>query len=88
MGEGRFIECAQLLLVWFHIHFWKVDKVSYRVFFGNYSPVKELATTPRRNDNIEERWITILQNLKDEDVEWKAPWMVPDEILYLCEDFD
>ncbi|MBA0881896.1 hypothetical protein Goshw_007047 [Gossypium schwendimanii] len=26
MGEGRFIGCAQLLLVWFHSHFWKVDK--------------------------------------------------------------
>ncbi|MBA0723288.1 hypothetical protein Golax_003878 [Gossypium laxum] len=32
MGEGRFIGCAQLLLAWFHSHFWKVDKVSYRVF--------------------------------------------------------
>ncbi|MFQ6667770.1 hypothetical protein Gotur_033676 [Gossypium turneri] len=28
-----------------------------------------------------EKWIAILQNLKDKDVEWKAPWMVPDEIL-------
>ncbi|MBA0755785.1 hypothetical protein Gogos_019819 [Gossypium gossypioides] len=27
-GEGRFIGCAQLLLAWFHSHFWKVDKVS------------------------------------------------------------
>ncbi|MBA0633565.1 hypothetical protein Godav_029002 [Gossypium davidsonii] len=26
-GEGRFIGCAQLLLTWFHSHFWKVDKV-------------------------------------------------------------
>ncbi|MBA0755825.1 hypothetical protein Gogos_021958 [Gossypium gossypioides] len=22
-GEGRFIGCAQLLLAWFHSHFWK-----------------------------------------------------------------
>ncbi|MBA0618859.1 hypothetical protein Godav_028140, partial [Gossypium davidsonii] len=28
-GEGRFIDCAQLLLAWFHSHFWKVDKVYY-----------------------------------------------------------
>ncbi|MBA0655923.1 hypothetical protein Goklo_008341, partial [Gossypium klotzschianum] len=28
-GEGRFIECALLLLAWFHSHFWKVQKVSY-----------------------------------------------------------
>ncbi|MBA0754545.1 hypothetical protein Gogos_022199 [Gossypium gossypioides] len=25
-GEGRFIGCAQLLLAWFHSHFWKVEK--------------------------------------------------------------
>ncbi|MBA0787416.1 hypothetical protein Gotri_026011 [Gossypium trilobum] len=31
--DGRFIGCAQLLLAWFHSHFWKVDKVLYRVFF-------------------------------------------------------
>ncbi|MFQ6654600.1 hypothetical protein Gotur_025516 [Gossypium turneri] len=47
-GEGRFIGCAQLLLAWFHSHFWKVNK----------------------------------------DIEWRAPWMLPDEILYRCGDFD
>ncbi|MFQ6658358.1 hypothetical protein Gotur_027659 [Gossypium turneri] len=35
-GEGRFTGCAQLLLAWFHSHFWKIDKVSYRVFSENY----------------------------------------------------
>ncbi|MBA0756579.1 hypothetical protein Gogos_020260 [Gossypium gossypioides] len=49
--EGRFIECAQLLLAWFYSHFWNVDKVSYRVFSENYSPLKEIVATPRR-DNI------------------------------------
>ncbi|MFQ6654107.1 hypothetical protein Gotur_025209, partial [Gossypium turneri] len=48
VGEGRFIGCTQLLLVWFHSHFWKVEKVSYRIFSKNYSPLKELAATPRR----------------------------------------
>ncbi|XP_052485084.1 uncharacterized protein LOC128040395 [Gossypium raimondii] len=87
-GEGRFVGCAQLLLVWFHSHFWKVDKISYQVFSENYSSLKELAATPRRNDITEEKWMTILHNLRDEDVEWKASWMVPDEILYRCGDFD
>ncbi|MBA0753588.1 hypothetical protein Gogos_020417 [Gossypium gossypioides] len=86
--EGRFIGCAQLLLVWFHSHFWKVKKVSYRVFSENYSPLKELVSTPRRDDITEEKWMAILQNLQEDDVEWKAPWMVPDEILYRCGDFD
>ncbi|MBA0813419.1 hypothetical protein Gohar_027272 [Gossypium harknessii] len=29
-----------------------------------------------------------LQSLQDEDVDWKAPWMIIDEILYRCNDFD
>ncbi|MFQ6665833.1 hypothetical protein Gotur_032420 [Gossypium turneri] len=49
-GEGRFIGCAQLLLAWFHSHFWKVDK--------------------------------------EKDIEWRAPWLLLDEILYQCGDFD
>ncbi|MBA0844660.1 hypothetical protein Goarm_023037 [Gossypium armourianum] len=65
-----------------------MNKVSYRVFFENYFSLKELATTPRRDDITKERWIAILQSLKDEDVEWKALWMVPDETLYRCRDFD
>ncbi|MFQ6656837.1 hypothetical protein Gotur_026773 [Gossypium turneri] len=62
-GEGRFIGCAQLFLTWFHSHFWKVEKVSYRVFSENYSPLKELLATPRRDDVSEERSIMIFQNL-------------------------
>ncbi|MBA0701160.1 hypothetical protein Goari_027245 [Gossypium aridum] len=87
-GEGRFIGCAQLLLVWFHSHFWKVDKVYYQIFSKNYSPLIELATTPRRDNITVEKWMEILQNLKDKDIEWKAPWLVPGEILYRCRDFD
>ncbi|KAA3481408.1 Nucleoside-triphosphatase THEP1 [Gossypium australe] len=49
-GEGRFIGYAQLSLAWFHSHFWKVKKVSYRIFSKNYSPLKELVATPRRDD--------------------------------------
>ncbi|KAL1064486.1 hypothetical protein V6Z11_D13G216600 [Gossypium hirsutum] len=59
-GEGRFIGCAQLLIAWFHSHFWKVDKVSYRVFSEHYSPLKEIVATPRRDDISEENWIAIL----------------------------
>ncbi|KAG8485611.1 hypothetical protein CXB51_018950 [Gossypium anomalum] len=66
----------------------KVKKVSYRIFSENYSPLKEIMTTPRQDDITKEKWITILQNQQDEDVKWRAPWMVPDEILYRCEDFD
>ncbi|KAG8492583.1 hypothetical protein CXB51_010005 [Gossypium anomalum] len=87
-GEERFIGCAQLLLVWFHSHFWKLDKIPCRVFFEGYSPLKETVDMPRSDDISEERWIDILQNLQEEDVMWKAPWLVPSEVLYRCGNFD
>ncbi|MFQ6655391.1 hypothetical protein Gotur_025968, partial [Gossypium turneri] len=87
-GEGRFIGCAQLLLAWFHSHFWKVDKVSYQVFSESYSLLKEIVATSRRDDISEEKWMAIFQSLQEEDIEWRAPWLLPDEILYRCGDFD
>ncbi|MBA0785328.1 hypothetical protein Gotri_026162 [Gossypium trilobum] len=69
VGEGRFIGCAQLFLAWFHSHLWKVDKVSYRVFSENYSPLKEIVAIPRRDDISEEKWMVILQDLQEEDIE-------------------
>ncbi|MFQ6651868.1 hypothetical protein Gotur_024023 [Gossypium turneri] len=42
-----------------------------------------------------DKWVTPVSTIlaetfsrHEDDVEWKAPWMVPDEILYRCEDFD
>ncbi|MBA0878515.1 hypothetical protein Goshw_026071, partial [Gossypium schwendimanii] len=41
----------------------KVDKVSYQVFSENYSPLKEIVATLSRDDNLEDKWAVILQNL-------------------------
>ncbi|MFQ6666009.1 hypothetical protein Gotur_032530 [Gossypium turneri] len=43
---------------------------------------------PRMDDISEEKWMAILQNLQEEDVEWRAHWLLPDEILYRCGNFD
>ncbi|KAG8480527.1 hypothetical protein CXB51_024592 [Gossypium anomalum] len=71
-----------------HVDDAKIDKVSYRVFSEGYSPLKEEIVMQRRDDISEEKWIEILQNLKEGDVEWRAFWMVPDEILYRCGDYN
>ncbi|MBA0767157.1 hypothetical protein Gotri_016102, partial [Gossypium trilobum] len=34
-----------------------VEKVFYRVLFENYSPLKELVATPRRDNILEEKWM-------------------------------
>ncbi|KAG8485037.1 hypothetical protein CXB51_021608 [Gossypium anomalum] len=87
-GVGRFVGCAQLLLGWFYSHFRLIDKVVCRVFFEDYSPLKDIVTSTRRVDVPEENWIALLQNLQSKDVEWRAPWMIPGEILYHCGSFD
>ncbi|MFQ6657858.1 hypothetical protein Gotur_027359 [Gossypium turneri] len=91
MWMKRSQTCSIGLIKGGHTHpdnFCKVEKVSYRVFSENYSPLKELVATPRRDDITEEKWMAIFQNLQEEDFEWKAHWIVLDEILYRCGDFD
>ncbi|MBA0845177.1 hypothetical protein Goarm_000065 [Gossypium armourianum] len=63
-------------------------RISYQVFSENYSPLKEIMAMPRRDNISEENWIALLQNLQEEDVQWKAPWLIPDKILYRCGIFD
>ncbi|MBA0878773.1 hypothetical protein Goshw_016315 [Gossypium schwendimanii] len=63
-------------------HVDEVHKVLYRVFSKNYSPLNEIVATLRRDDISEVKWMAILQNLREEDVEWRALWLLPDEILY------
>ncbi|KAE8678980.1 hypothetical protein F3Y22_tig00111402pilonHSYRG00591 [Hibiscus syriacus] len=41
LGGGRFSGCTQLLYVWIRSHFWRTEKVSYRRFNTDYSPLKE-----------------------------------------------
>ncbi|XP_016730708.2 uncharacterized protein [Gossypium hirsutum] len=65
-----------------------VDKVPCQVLFEDYSPLREAIATLKRDDITEERWMEILQNLREEDVMWKAPWMAPNEVLYRCGSFD
>ncbi|XP_052886980.1 uncharacterized protein LOC128295441 [Gossypium arboreum] len=87
-GAGRFVGCAQLLLAWFYSHFRLIDKVVCRVFFEDYSPLKDIVASTRKVDVPKENWMALLQNLQLKDVEWRAPWMIPGEILYRCGSFD
>ncbi|KAG8492254.1 hypothetical protein CXB51_009915 [Gossypium anomalum] len=54
----------------------------------DYSPLKDIIASTRRVDVSEENWIALLQNFQSKDVEWRAPWMIPGEILYRCSGFD
>ncbi|KAK5839990.1 hypothetical protein PVK06_008851 [Gossypium arboreum] len=57
-------------------------------FIGCAQLLMEEVAMQRRDDISKEKWMEILQNLKEEDIEWRAFWMVPDEILHRCGNFD
>ncbi|KAL1143654.1 hypothetical protein V6Z11_A11G174800, partial [Gossypium hirsutum] len=57
-------------------------------FIGCAQLLLEAVDIPKRGDILEERWLDILQNLREEDVMWKAPWLIPSEVLYRCGSFD
>ncbi|KAG8471695.1 hypothetical protein CXB51_036893 [Gossypium anomalum] len=63
-------------------------KVVCQVFFKDYLQLKDIVASTRRVDVPEENWMALLQNLQLKDVEWRAPWMIPGEILYQCGSFD
>ncbi|MFQ6629546.1 hypothetical protein Gotur_007637, partial [Gossypium turneri] len=58
-----------------------VEKVYYRVFSEDYSPLKEFVAIPIRDNISEEKWMAILQSLQDKDVEWRTLRMILNEIL-------
>ncbi|MBA0876410.1 hypothetical protein Goshw_005160 [Gossypium schwendimanii] len=59
-GEGRFIGCTQLLLAWFHSHFWEVDKVPLLGIWGaiGYAPLLVLRQyrSRKRIQEISSAW--------------------------------
>ncbi|MBA0765792.1 hypothetical protein Gotri_014934 [Gossypium trilobum] len=58
------------------------------VFSEDYSPLKEFVAIPIQDNISEEKWMAILQSHQDKDVEWRAPRMILNEILYRSGDFD
>ncbi|MBA0844710.1 hypothetical protein Goarm_023251, partial [Gossypium armourianum] len=52
-----------------------------------------LVVFPKALGHVDEAIIDLFdrldkRNFQEEDVEWRAPWLLPDEILYRCGNFD
>ncbi|MBA0858579.1 hypothetical protein Goshw_028336 [Gossypium schwendimanii] len=47
-------------------------------------PESREVAIPGQDDITEEKWMAMFQNLQEEDIKWRAPWMLLDEILYRC----
>ncbi|KAG8492588.1 hypothetical protein CXB51_009977 [Gossypium anomalum] len=81
-GEGRFIGCVQLLNVWILSHFWKVEHTPFHMFSKTFSPLEAYLEKEWPKEVTEQHWVSIFQNLRVEDVTWRAPWIRPSVLLY------
>ncbi|KAG8503903.1 hypothetical protein CXB51_001856 [Gossypium anomalum] len=81
-GEGRFIGCVQLLNVWILSHFWKVERTPFHMFSKTFAPLEAYLERKWPKDVTEEHWVLVFQNLRAEDVTWRAPWIRPSVLLY------
>ncbi|KAE8676162.1 Tubulin alpha-1 chain [Hibiscus syriacus] len=88
LGGGRFSGCTQLLYVWIRSHFWRTEKVSYRRFNTDYSPLKEFLEQEWPKEIKKDMWINAFRNLQSNDVVWRAPWQIQREFIYKCGDYN
>ncbi|KAE8654967.1 hypothetical protein F3Y22_tig00117034pilonHSYRG00338 [Hibiscus syriacus] len=88
LGGGRFSGCTQLLYVWIRSHFWRTEKVSYRRFNTDYSPLKEFLEQEWPREIKKDMWINAFRNLQSNDVVWRAPWQIQREFFYRCGDYN
>ncbi|XP_052479551.1 uncharacterized protein LOC128034753 [Gossypium raimondii] len=83
-GEGRFIGCAQLLNVWIFSHFWKVERTPFHMISKTFAALEAHLEKDWPKDVTEKHWVSVFQNLRVEDITWRAPWIRPSVLLYKC----
>ncbi|KAG8492472.1 hypothetical protein CXB51_009555 [Gossypium anomalum] len=84
VGKGRFIRCAQLLNVWILSHFWKVERTPFHMFSKTFAPLEAYLKKEWPKEVTEQHWVSVFQNLRSEDITWRAPWIRPSVLLYKC----
>ncbi|KAG8474138.1 hypothetical protein CXB51_033682 [Gossypium anomalum] len=84
VGKGRFIGCAQLLNVWILSHFWKVERTPFHMFSKTFAPLEAYLKKELLREVTEQHWVSVFQNLRAEDIMWRAPWIRPSVLLYKC----
>ncbi|KAG8489927.1 hypothetical protein CXB51_015587 [Gossypium anomalum] len=75
------IEVA-LLNVWILSHFWKVERTPFHMFSKIFSPLEAYLEKEWPKEVTEQHWVLVFQNLRAEDVTWRALWIRPSVLLY------
>ncbi|MFQ6660762.1 hypothetical protein Gotur_029151 [Gossypium turneri] len=58
------------------------------MFSKTFAPLEVHIEKDWPNDVTEQQWVSVFQNLRAEDVTWRAPWIRPSVLLYMCRNLD
>ncbi|MFQ6655920.1 hypothetical protein Gotur_026253, partial [Gossypium turneri] len=65
-------------------HFWKVKRTPFHMFSKTFAPSEAHLEKGWPKDVTEQYWVSVFQNLRAEDITWRAPWIRPSILLYKC----
>ncbi|MFQ6671075.1 hypothetical protein Gotur_035731, partial [Gossypium turneri] len=52
------------------------------MFSKTFAPLEAHLEKDWPNDVTEQHWVSVFQNLRVEDITWRAPWIRPSALLY------
>ncbi|XP_039039030.1 uncharacterized protein LOC120176749 [Hibiscus syriacus] len=85
LGEGQFIGCTSLLLVWWWSHSWIVEKGWARRHQSNFLPLVDFLDKCQIPEHRKRKdWVEALRNVKDTEIVWKAYWLPKEDVLFRC----
>ncbi|KAG8471396.1 hypothetical protein CXB51_036854 [Gossypium anomalum] len=64
--------------------FWRVERTPFHMFSKTFAPLEAYLKKEWPKEITEQHWVSVFQNLRAEDITWKAPWIRPSVLLYKC----
>ncbi|KAG8504114.1 hypothetical protein CXB51_002425 [Gossypium anomalum] len=69
---------------WILSHFWRVERTPFHMFSKTFAPLEAYLKKEWPKEITEQHWVSVFQNLRAEDITWRAPWIRPSVLLYKC----
>ncbi|KAG8487520.1 hypothetical protein CXB51_018397 [Gossypium anomalum] len=64
--------------------FRSLERTPFHMFSKTFAPLEAYLKKEWPREVTEQHWVSVFQNLRAEDITWRAPWIHPSVLLYKC----
>ncbi|KAL4385991.1 hypothetical protein GQ457_09G013970 [Hibiscus cannabinus] len=75
-----------MLEMWTRTHLWNLQ-FTYKMCLTTFSPIGTFLREYEAETKTKEQWMASFQDVKDDNVKWKVPWLIQGDYLYRCEEY-